>query len=328
MQMGKGKFKDMYLGVDMGGTTVKIGLVTEDGQLFATTTIPTVEYTTESDCAKLAWDLSTFARENLADTLGVYKIAGVGIAIPGVVSKRNPDLLPNIRLNFEMLHNAMSYEFPETNVVYINDANAAGLGELWQGSAVGAESLLYITLGTGIGGALISHGHIITGFNGAAGEIGHLNVLPDGRECGCGGHGCLEQYASAKGVVKSYFEFKAEAGDTSEYEHDPKHPSDSLSVFEAYADGNEYAIRAIQTFSEMLGLALSQAACIFDPHMILLGGGMAGSADVFLPMVVSSYKEHSIKPVRNTEIRKSALGNKSGMIGAAYYALSKNSTWE
>ncbi|MGI6217191.1 MAG: ROK family protein [Coriobacteriales bacterium] len=362
--------KSSYLGIDMGGTMVKLGLFDRDGNCLTSSSFPTPSLTEKDSCDSFARKIVEFLEESGAPTgkdegaisdnspTALPPVAAIGLAIPGVVNDKAPELLPNVDLDLGQTMESISRLLPNSKVFSINDANAAALGEMWQGAARDVESLLFLTIGTGVGGALVYRGHVISGFNGAAGEIGHLLVEPGGRQCGCGKRGCLEQYASATGIVRSFFEADGEISGTvatpkstedqlmsdarnaqkdpqqtadgskldlpenlSENGIVPKHRSDALSVFNAYEQGDPRAIVAVDRFTESLGLAISQVTSIFDPQRVLLGGGVSMSADVYMQKLVDAYHRHCIPPTSATPISTAMLGNRAGMTGAAYFAM-------
>ena len=194
---------------------------------------------------------------------------------------------------------------------------------MWRGAGGNARSALLVTLGSGLGSGLIVEGVVISGGHGAAGEIGHMTVVPGGRPCKCGREGCLERYASARGIVQSFRE-AAESGqlDTSAFcGPEPASETDALSVFKAHAAGDPRAARALGIMADKLGFALAQVACVADPDVILLGGGVAGGADHFIDELRDAYRGYCLKSCAATEIRTAALESDAGVFGAARYAM-------
>ena len=188
-----------------------------------------------------------------------------------------------------------------------------------------------MTIGTGIGAGVVIGGKVIAGAHGAAGEIGHVSVAKGGRRCSCGRRGCLEQYASARGIVRTFREVGANAPSVYEsldHQQDhlahmlmPKHDADSLTVFRAYEEGDFRAVKAVDVFAKSLGFALGQVCTVLDPDVVLLGGGVAGSAHVYLSKVQQVFSESVIEPCRETEILPGKLGNSANLLGAAYYSM-------
>ena len=227
--------------------------------------------------------------------------------------------LPYLELDPEGLVGAINAAFPRATVAFVNDANAAALGEMWAGSAQGVESFVLIALGTGVGGGVVSGGKLVAGAFGAGGEIGHITVERNEElTCGCGRHGCLEQYASATGVVRLYLEECKRRGVTPVH---VEHATDTLSVFKAHASGDECAALAIDKMCEYLALAMSQISCVMDPQMYLIGGGVAGGFATFAPRLRERFLEFALSPCKNVKIEAAGLGNQAAMYGCAYEAL-------
>ena len=311
------EFKQLYVGIDVGGTTVKEGLFTAAGELLDKVAVPTPPLTDEHGYAAVTGGI----RQLLANArLEVDVLRGIGLAVPCPV----PDdgvikMAANVDLDFPGLTKALKDAFPNAAVRFENDANAAALGEVWQGAASGKKSMVFITLGTGVGGGVVIDGHIVGGVNGAGGEIGHMNLNPaEDRVCGCGRRGCLEQYSSATGVVSNYRMACAKRG------QDPAEllgPSDSRTVFDLCRAGDPAAVDAMEVMTEYLGRAMSILAAVVDPESFVLGGGTSNSADLFMESLVKYYQLYAIDPVRDTPIEIASLGNDAGIIGAGYVAL-------
>lgn len=306
------------LGIDVGGTSIKAGIFTLEGQLKAVRTIPTSDLTTSQAFAEVTDGLT-----NLVSSVdgAITDVEAVGLDIPGPVDANgNVGFLPNIKLDPDGLKNALKETFFQARLAFVNDANAAALGEMWMGGAKGVKNFIMITLGTGVGGGVVLNGQLVAGANGAGGELGHLTMnYEETRACGCGRHGCLEQYASASGIVTLYKEACEKAG---------KEPcalsgrSDSYSVFKAMAAGDECARTAISQMLEYLARAMAQLSCAVDPEAFVIGGGVVGSFDVFKDELTERFQAHCLPICRNTKIVPADLGNQAGMYGAALCALS------
>lgn len=309
--------KDLFVGIDVGGTSVKEGLFTKTGELLGKVSVPTPPLVDEIGYAAVTGGI----RKLLADVNApVEALRGIGLAVPCPIPEDGDiKVQANITLNAPGLADTLTTVFPEAAVKFENDANAAALGEAWQGTAAGKKSMVMVTIGTGVGGGVVVDGKIVSGTNGAGGEIGHMNVNPDeDRVCGCGGHGCLEQYSSATGVVSNYRIECAKRG------VDPielSGPSDSRSVFQACREGDEVAIAAMDTMARYLGRALSIVAAVVDPEDFVIGGGASASADVYLERLKAYYREYALVACADTPIEIATLGNDAGIIGAAYVAL-------
>ena len=308
---------DKVLGIDVGGTSIKVGLFTPEGELLEERKIPTPALTSEEAYAVVT---SGIIRVLSAHDSAPTDVIACGLDIPGPVADDGTvGFLPNIELDPEGLVGAINAAFPRATVAFVNDANAAALGEMWAGSAQGVESFVLIALGTGVGGGVVSGGKLIAGAFGAGGEIGHITVERNEElTCGCGRHGCLEQYASATGVVRLYLEECKRRGVTPVH---VEHATDTLSVFKAHASGDECAALAIDKMCEYLALAMSQISCVMDPQMYLIGGGVAGGFATFAPRLRERFLEFALSPCKNVKIEAAGLGNQAAMYGCAYEAL-------
>ena len=309
--------KYLYVGIDVGGTTVKEGLFTATGELLGKTSVPTPPLVDEVGYGAVTGGIRGLLQDAHAEP---EALRGIGLAVPCPVPEDgNIQLMANIDLDFAGLTGALEASFPNASVRFENDANAATLGELWQGAAAGKHSLVLITLGTGVGGGVVVDGKIVSGVHGAGGEIGHMCLNPaETRECGCGGHGCLEQYSSASGIVSSYrIECVKQGVEPAEL----KGPSDSLTVFNLCREGDPCALAAMDITVDYLGRAMAIIASIVDPEEFVLGGGMSGAADVFMEPLQACYQKYALKVCKDTPIVVASLGNDAGIIGAAYVAL-------
>lgn len=328
MSIGVIDMEGLRLGIDLGGTTVKVGLVDEELEIVDKVIYRSRPLDEMAACAEFSDQLKAFVVEARYDPA---EIEGIGVAIPGTVLGAEVELLPNIQLDLQLLLESLRDYFPNADLAYLNDANAGALAEAAFGAGVGYRNVLYVTIGTGIGAGVVIGGKVIAGAHGAAGEIGHVSVAKGGRRCSCGRRGCLEQYASARGIVRTFREVGANAPSVYEsldHQQDhlahmlmPKHDADSLTVFRAYEEGDFRAVKAVDVFAKSLGFALGQVCTVLDPDVVLLGGGVAGSAHVYLSKVQQVFSESVIEPCRETEILPGKLGNSANMLGAAYYSM-------
>ncbi len=314
--MDEGK---LYLGIDYGGNAVKMGLVDGYGNLTGRTSQPTLNLLDKVACRAFAANVAEFVHG-----LGIYssELGGVGLAIPGIVN-HDTYMTPNVKADWPLLMKCLEQSLSKPSVAVLNDANAAALGELWMGAGENARSVLLVTLGSGIGSGLIVEGQVISGGNGAAGEVGHMTVVPGGRPCKCGRAGCIERYASARGIVQNFLE-ASESGqfDPSKYSgYTPANDTDALAVFYAAREGDPRATWALSEMADKLGFALAQVACVVDPDVILLGGGIAAGADLYLESLQKAYRSYCFKACANTEIRCATLLGDAGVYGAARYAM-------
>lgn len=304
-------------GIDVGGTSIKIGLFEEGGELVATEEVPTGALLTEDDFAKVTGALGRVLEQNGA---APEEVCAIGLDIPGPVdAEGRVGMLPNIQLDDKGLRAAIQDSFGAARLAFVNDANAAALGELWQGAARGVGSAVLVALGTGVGAGVIVDGRVVAGAFGAAGEIGHLTVnRSETRVCGCGRCGCLEQYASATGVVRMYRERCEAAGATPA---PLTGPTDTLSVFRAAEHGNEVAADVIFSMADYLGYALAQVSCVVDPEVYLIGGGVGKGFGFFGERLRSAFRHYCLATSAGTRIVQASLGNAAAMYGCAYQAL-------
>ena len=308
---------DKVLGIDIGGTSIKVGLFSTEGTLEAVNKIPTGEIVSEAAFAVVTEGLKALLAENGATPDDVIAI---GLDVPGPVDDEGKvGMLANIELDPDGLQAAIKRAFKRANLAFVNDANAAALGELWQGTAKGASSFVLIAIGTGVGGGVVCNGKLISGAFGAGGEIGHVTVNRDETEsCGCGRKGCLEQYASATGIVRSY---KAECEKLGTEPVKLDGPTDTLSVFNAHRAGDKAAQKAISKMSDCLGYAMAQISTVVDPQIYLIGGGVGGGFKLYAEELRAAFRKYCLAPSVATRILPASLGNDAAMYGCAYEAL-------
>lgn len=303
-------------GVDLGGTTVKIGLFSIEGQLQDKWEIPT---RTENHGAEILSDIAASIQSRM-DTghLSKEQVTGIGIGVPGPVLNENivqgcVNLgWGNVRVADEL--SALT----GLKVKAANDANVAALGEQWQGGGKGFQNLVMFTLGTGVGGGIIQNGRIISGANGAAGEIGHM-VIVDSDEvvgtCGCGHRGCLEQVASATGIVNLTEKKLAECSQDSVLREIS--PLTAKDVLDAAKAGDALAEQAAENMMKQLGRAAAYIACVVNPDIFVIGGGVSKAGEYLIEGISRYYKDYAFHASADTKFALASLGNDAGMIGAA-----------
>ena len=251
-------------------------------------------------------------------------VIGVGLAVPSAVAaEESLKMCPHIDLNLRSYKAFLLAVFPKARVVVLSDADAAVLGDRWRGTSHNRrdENVAFITLGTGVGAGIIAKGRLFSGVHGAASEFGHLCVSTEEEaRCSCGKAGCLEQYASAPGLVRlACEEFIAANGDATGDEASAAFP-DARAVLDAVARRDPVACAALGRFSDALGFGLAQMACLVDPDVFVLGGGLSERADLFVDAVRSRYRACALSVCRDTPIVASSLGSECGVYGAAYRA--------
>ena len=245
----------------------------------------------------------------MRERLGVENLKGIGVAVPGFIQLeqgviRNSNNLASLE-NFP-IRDELSKRLG-TQVILENDANAAALGEKWIGAGRGVDDLVLLTLGTGIGGGVISRGDVLRGFLGMAGELGHITVVPNGNPCGCGNRGCVEKHASATAITAMAKLFGL---------------GDALSAKQVYdlaIGGNEKAQTIFLSMGESLGILLAMLVNTFNFPLYLLSGGPLAAWDLFAPAMLEETRRRSFTyRTTNTRIEKAELGNEAGLYGAAY----------
>jgi len=309
----------LYLGIDYGGNAVKLGLVDASGQLSGRTSRPTVDLLDKASCRAFAADVADFVHG-----MGIYssELGGIGFAIPGII-KDGSYTTPNVKADWPLVFDSVAHAFGKQGVAIVNDANAAALGELWMGAGSHANSALLVTIGSGLGAGLVVDGHVVAGGNGAAGEIGHITVVPGGRPCKCGRSGCIERYASARGIVQTFREMSSSGklDETLFTDFEPANDTDALAVFRAAHKGDPRAKEAFAEMADKLGYVLAQVACVVDPDIILLGGGLTAAADLYLNDLRAAYRTYALAACVETDIRCATLLGDAGVIGAARFAM-------
>ena len=305
--------KQYYIGIDVGGTSVKEGLFDEDGNLLAKASVPTPPIVDAAGFAAV-----TEAIDQVVAKAQIPRafVAGIGLAVPcPIPASGDAKVKANIAINLPELRVAIQKHCPDAVVKYENDANAAAMGEAWLGSAKGVQNVVMVTIGTGVGGGVIVNGDVVSGVVGAGGEIGHMCLNPaEERTCGCGGHGHLEQYSSATGVVRCMKKLLDENPDTPCVLRGTEFAA--KDVFDAARNGDALAAREVDEMSDTLGMALANIASTVDPEAFLVGGGVARAGDVLFAPLNKHFQEYAFKSCRETPIKQASLGNDAGIYGA------------
>ena len=303
-------------GIDIGGTTVKIGLFQTDGTLLEKWEIVT---RTGNGGEAILPDIAESVLSKLNEK-GIQKedVVGLGVGVPAATKDGIVNSTSNIGWGYKNVRKELE-ELTGYHVNVGNDANVAALGEMWKGGVHGYQNQIMVTLGTGVGGGIIIDGHIHTGIRGAGGEIGHLCVQEGETEvCGCGRTGCLEQYASATGVVRLAKRRLANNTDDTVLNIDAVTAKD---VFDAVKAGDKVAMEIAEDFGKYLGNALSEIAVILDPELFVIGGGVSRAGEVLLDYIKKNYLKNALWDNNKVEFALAKLGNDAGMYGAAKLAL-------
>ncbi len=284
---------EVTVGIDIGGTNSVLGLVDAQGTCHAEASVDTIpEAGPESLVERLAAAIRGL-HEPLADTLS---IVGVGIGAPNAnYYKGTIEYPPNLGWNTVTPFVALFKRHVDVPVVITNDANAAALGEARFGAAKGMRDVIVITLGTGLGSGIIANGDLVYGVDGFAGEIGHVTVVPDGRECGCGRRGCLETYASATGICRTVFEMLCDSRQDSELRDVPFRKLTGRMISEAAHRGDPIALAAFEYTGKVLGMKLADSVAHTTPEAIILFGGLANAGDLIFEPTRRWMEAHLLK---------------------------------
>ncbi len=301
-------------GVDIGGTTVKLGLFNKAAELLDKWEIPTVK---ENGGEQILPDVAKSILKKMEEK-GIAKsdIIGIGVGAPGAVDEEGTMVGGAVNLGWGVLNiPQILREYLDVPVKAANDANVAALGEMWQGGGKGHRNMVAVTLGTGVGGGIIVEGKILTGATGAGGEIGHIHMEDNETElCGCKKKGCLEQYASATGIVRLAKRRLAEDDKPSclrEGEISAK------TVFDGVKAGDEVAIEIAERFGNYLGKGLAMVACTVNPEVFVIGGGVSKAGEILLSFIKPSFEKYVFSPCKKVEFALAKLGNDAGIYGAA-----------
>lgn len=304
-------------GVDIGGTTVKLGFFDVEGNLLDKWEIPT---RTEESGSHILPDIAQSINQKIEEKqIAREMVAGVGIGAPGPIDGEGVvHKAVNLGWGTFSIKKTLE-EIIHMPVMAGNDANVAALGEMWKGGGQGNKDLVLVTLGTGVGGGIIVDGRILTGSIGAGGEVGHMHVKDGETEsCGCGKKGCLEQYASATGVTRlANLKLAADQRDSILR----KGEISAKTVFDAVKQRDVLAMEVAEEFGKYLGDALAVVACVVNPEVIVLGGGVSKAGEVLIDYVKPHYEETVFHGSKNVKFTLATLGNDAGIYGAAKLVL-------
>ena len=328
------KITDVYAAADIGGTSVKLGLFSEKTELLK-------KWEIRTDRSQGGKNILPSLCSSLISTAGSLHIKGLGIGVPGAVNERSEvHGCVNLGWGYTDLRAEVKRLMPDTErLAFANDATAAALGELYFGAGKGYDSVYLMTLGTGVGGGFALRGRVINGAHGAAGEIGHIKINPfETVKCSCGGRGCLEQYASAEGLVRLAQNILAlkEKGRQSRHREtlhierlfNTDIPSDAspLEGMQSFSsrdicglakEGDPLCGCIMQLWGRCMGLAMSSIACSVDPRVFILGGGMSAAGELLTDCIAPYFREYAYPDCADTGILLADLGNDAGIYGCA-----------
>ena len=305
-------------GVDIGGTTVKMGLFDREGCVLEKWEIPTIK---DFGGSGILPSVAASIKEVMAEKgIDGDDIVGVGVGVPGPVDEEGT-VHKAVNLGWDV------FNIPKVLSGYLdlpvkagNDANVVAYGEMWQGGGKGYSNMVAVTLGTGVGGGIIINGKILTGATGAAGEIGHIHI--DDTEtvaCGCKNKGCLEQYASATGIVR-LAERRLEKYDAPSVLRDVEFLT-AKAVFDAVKAEDAVAIEIAEQFGDYLGKGLAAVAAVVNPEVFVIGGGVSKAGDILFDFIRPAYEKYAFHGCRDAKLSLATLGNDAGIFGAAALVL-------
>ena len=310
--------KKYGFGVDIGGTTIKMSLFEMTGHMVDKWEIPT---NTENNGGSILSDVAAVIEGRLVqDGISKEDVEGIGIGVPGPVVQ-DAVVMGCVNLGWGRVDVAKELgEKTGLKVKVGNDANVAALGEMWQGGGKGYDSLVAVTLGTGVGGGIIVKGRLLVGAFGAGGEIGHIHLEDNETEsCNCGNKGCLEQFTSATGIARLAKRYLAEH-DTPTILREEDNIS-AKTVFDAVKEGDAAAKEIAGQFGDYLGKGLAMVSSVVNPEIFVIGGGVSKAGEILLSYIEPYFKKYAFGKCKETKFALAKLGNDAGIYGAAALVL-------
>jgi len=313
----------MYIGIDLGGTNIAAAFVDRDGTITKRASLPANAAGGPKAVINGLMDVCEVLLDNSGE-----RPTSIGIGVPGMVNDEAGEVVFTPNLPFHNINVTSGLQEKYGCRVHLgNDANCAALGETVAGGAKGAQDVVFVTLGTGVGGGIILGGRLLTGLSGAASELGHMVILTGGRKCGCGRHGCWERYASASGLIMTAIEFMETQADSLLWEFcgGDTGKIDGKAIFDAFRAGDNTAKLTVERYIGHLAAGIVNVINVLEPEMICLGGGIANAWDCLSePLEALVDKENFFRfspKTPRTRIVKAQLGNDAGIIGAAMLGL-------
>lgn len=312
------------IGIDLGGTTVKFAILTSEGEIQQ-------KWSIDTNILDEGSHIVPEIIESINHRLSLYQMSaadfvGIGMGTPGSVDRDKGTVIGAYNLNWKTLQSVKELIEKGTGIPFVidNDANVAALGERWKGAGENNPDVVFITLGTGVGGGIVMEGQLLHGSAGCAGEIGHITVDPEGFECTCGKRGCLETIASATGVVRMARHLSEEYAGDSQLKKNLDNGEDvsSKDIFEAAQREDDFALMVVDKVCFYLGLACGNLGNTLNPSSIVLGGGVSAAGEFLRSRVEKYFGQFTFPQVtESTEIKLAQLGNDAGVIGAGSLAL-------
>ncbi|RFA32815.1 glucokinase [Virgibacillus dokdonensis] len=316
--------EQIIIGMDIGGTTAKLGLISNDGVIISKWEIPT---NTNDGGKHIVDDIWNSVRQKLKHLhYNEEQVLGIGVGAPGFIEDETGFIYEAVNIGWknyplgELLSNQSKLP-----VFVENDANVAALGENWRGAGNEVANLIAVTLGTGVGGGIIANGRVVNGEAGIGGEIGHIIMDTHGAECNCGRKGCLETIASATGIVRQAFELAENLPDSKLAKHvNIKGTITAKDVFQLANEGDVEAKQIVAHTTDILGLAIANMSVTISPAKVLIGGGVSKAGQPLLTAIAEAFKRYALPKVyQSCELKFAQLGNDAGIIGAAFLVKQK-----
>ena len=307
-----------YVGIDLGGTNTKIGLLDEDGNILFSTIVKTES---EQGFEKTIERLSNILKIQVSNlNISFNDVVGVGLGVPGPVANGR---IVKFWANFPWPVNVdLAAEFEKHLGVPVkvdNDVNVITLGEMWKGGGRGYKNVLGLAIGTGIGGGVVVNGKLVSGKNGAGGEVGHIKVERDGKLCGCGQEGCWEAYASATGLVREAKSRLTVNKNNLLYERTKDREVEAKDIFDAARDGDEFSLNLVDYEAEFIALGIGNLLNVLDTDVVVVGGGIALAGAILFDKINEKLRKYAmLSTLEGLKIVPAELGNDAGIYGAAY----------
>lgn len=292
--------KKVVAGIDIGGTFTKLGIVDQEGHVYTETSISTDAH---KEIDTYLEHLARAVRDLLREQEGKLELSGIGIGAPnGNYYRGVIEYAPNLNWKGMIPFVELFKNHFDIPIVLTNDANAAALGEMMYGGAGNMTDFIVITLGTGLGSGIVVNGNVVYGHDGFAGEMGHVTVVENGRQCGCGRKGCLEAYVSATGIVRTVYELLALRTDDSILRKIPFDKLSAKDISDAASQADPIAMMAFDVTGETLGKTLADVVALFSPEAIFLFGGLSNAGDhIFKP--VKAYMEKNLLSIYRDKVK-------------------------
>lgn len=307
-----------YVGIDLGGTNTKIGLLDEDGNILFSTIVKTES---EQGLEKTVERLANILKIQVSNlNISFEDVAGVGLGVPGPVANGR---IVKFWANFPWPVDVdLAAEFEKHLGVPVkvdNDVNVITLGEMWKGGGRGYKNVLGLAIGTGIGGGVVVNGKLVSGKNGAGGEVGHIKVERDGKLCGCGQEGCWEAYASATGLVREAKSRLTVNKNNLLYERTKDREVEAKDIFDAAREGDEFSLNLVDYEAEFIALGIGNLLNVLDTDVVVVGGGIALAGNILFDKINEKLRKYAmLSTLEGLKIVPAELGNDAGIYGAAY----------